>query len=357
MLIEAIFRTSIYLRKMVAPFTARYSNLEEIDKGKVTLANTNYILIGLEVRNAISNNEFLRISNSKASATDNILQISDVEYYSVQKLVLYLLCGNGLLRSLALANLNGSKLWFPLPKSWRNQFNIQGIRVNGVISTMMWASLVIFITSKSLIKGLRTLQSTSSVKFEPQIPVDMDERIKVFLPTTSELQLDGSGTDNNKENFANWLSNEMFRNFKIHIYHSLPNHEGVVASNSKVTMSFLPMLQRGPNRNSKTKIIRSLVVMIHRLVFKHPFKIPVVLLNFSAIVESVVVESNLENISIDKIVFFNSNEILKPLWARTMERMGVEVIICFYALATNPQQETVSLLSMGYWSVSSWESF
>lgn len=357
MLIDAIFRTSIYFRKIAAPFTARYSNIEEVDKGKVTLANTNSIQIALDVRNAISKNEFLRISNSKVSPSDNILQISDVEYYSVQKLVLYLLCGNGLLRSLALASLNGGKLWFPLPKSWRNQFRIQGIRVNGTISTMMWASLVIFISSKSLIKGLRALRSTSSVKFEPHIPEDMDERIKVFLPTASELQLDGSGNDNNKQNFANWLSNEMFRDFKIHIYHSLPNHEGIEASNSKVTMSFLPTFQHGPYRDSKLKIICSLIVIIRRLVFKHPFKIPVVLINFSAIVESVVVESNLENISLDKIVFFNSNAILKPLWARTMERRGVEVIICFYALATNPQQEIVSRLSMGYWSVSSWECF
>lgn len=345
------------VRKLLIPFSARFPLPQEIRNGKIRVRESGLGEMALEIRTKIAASEFLSIEATPSIQLLPYLDSNDVKYFYRQRLMVILLCGEGILNALALAKYLEKELWYPLPKSWRQEFTKSGVSISYSMCTIMWYVFCAIFTVSSIFKAFKVMKNSRLHRGPVKLPLDIEQRTRIYLPDISILQLPHDQETSTERNFSNWLKKYQFADKKIHIYHNFPKFPSFVDSESDITISYLGTGSESASIYSSPTIFLRKVLSFAEIVIRNPLLFNTLFSNVFAIFEFLEFDLTCSDLFPEKVIFTNSSGILKPLWARGLEKSGVEVVICFYAIATNPVQESINQKSLGYWALSTWKNF
>jgi polysaccharide biosynthesis PFTS motif protein len=177
----------------------------------------------------------------------------------------------------------------------------------------------------------------------------------IYFFDISEKNLPENGLGPQQKNLVAWYSEYYLKNSPIHVIHNVKDFKNKTNDIDLFTSEYHPYLLGSVDVLLKTKNLFWFIWMVS-INLKESF-LPNLIFNFNEIWIAKGVMSRANQINLEKIVFNNSIGSLKPLWARVLEKNGIEIDYFFYSSNAEPRDVDDNLPIDGFWALSTWNNF
>lgn len=254
------------------------------------------------------------------------------------------------LAALSLSVAYGKQFIYPLTKEWIVEISKSGIKINKVISPILFKFLLL---SKCLVSFKKTLVFLCNSIHKNHINFDNSSPLTraVYIPN---LQL-GHLSGDFEYNFIGWLKRKESATSNLAVFHSNSKISDKDWYQDNVTLQFIDLRLRWNSGVLKDFIFRLTLVLKCFLNFIRLNNKGIVLSHFYEIVTAKYVCAALPVNTFSYSLFDQSQGSLLPLWASVLNDRGTRSIIFFYATAADLELELGKKFKPSLWANISWE--
>jgi polysaccharide biosynthesis PFTS motif protein len=273
----------------------------------------------------------------------------DVKLAYYQKLLSTTLNNRAFIKSIVYSQSFDENIWYPLKKNWLNQLSVLGLRFNQPI-----CSILMFI--HELKTSLRSILGVFKYVKHARLAWDSRQNAYSYRANNSEVFLYGFAKENfptaslPSHNFFEWLENYLgtdvvFYHDQKEICDALPSHKNLIYQNS-IRDRLYPQ--------SFFHVLFDFLKLFLRVVVSKKFKsIHYLYITDEVMISQQIMEGAID-LSLDYVFIPSSYLVIKPLWATTLESLGVKVVSVHYSASAEPRDSKHKRVVSGIWHLSNW---
>jgi polysaccharide biosynthesis PFTS motif protein len=316
-------------------------HLTMLEQGFFLRFNETYDQLCHKLRMSIEENTLSSLSSEMAE--------KDIMLAYNQRLLTTTLGNDIFIKAMVYSQSFNVRIWYPLKKSWQVQLSELGLRFNQpVCSTLIWIH-ELFTSLKSTISVFK-LENYTRKNYR------QGQESNVSKVSRNEVMLVGFKRENFPQtsfpthNFFDWIQNYFgastefvhdCKNLGVNLPHLV---------NLKYQNSLLDRLQP----KSSFEVLLAFLTLSFRIVLKSKFKS----LKYFYLINELLISQRIiegaKHLDLGYVFFPSSYLVIKPLWATTLERLGVKVISIHYSASAEPRSPKSNRVVSGIWHLSNW---
>ena len=268
-------------------------------------------------------------------------------YY--QKILSTTIKNHTFITSIVYSQSSGVRIWYPLKKSWLEPFKDLGLKFNQPVCSLLMFMHELLTSIKSIIRVF---------EYEKYARCNWSARQRVcnFEEAKTQVFLFGFARENfptsnlRTHNFLEWLENYLGTNTVF--AHNCKQLSDAYPKSSR--LKFQKSILDSLNSKSLYQVLFGFLALCSSIILNPKLKS----LQFLYVVDELLISQRIieeaRTISLSFVFFPSSFLVIKPLWATTLENLGVKVICVHYSASAEPRDPKHERVVSGIWHLSNW---
>lgn len=275
------------------------------------------------------------------------LTADEIKLATIQKLALATIHRNSFKKVIAYHHLSGKKVWFPVSIVWQRELTKLGLEFNRFFCHFLYLLTSVAIFLKTSVKFIADYASNgckgNSLTLEPGDRIYFSGLNSANFPTKNNLTF----------NLTTWLGSHLKEHSTVYHDCKIQSETIEIAGHSFVYQR-LPF--QGVTNVNCVPICFDLLGYLFSRKDKYKIDFWQRLMVLGDLFAAILISRNPNQQNYSRIFFQSTVLVAKPLWASAAEKLGSEVILLHYAIASEPTLDSNPIIQDGIWQLNSWNS-